>query len=202
MSPQSPILPCWGRVFEQGLSACGLERPVAVAIRARRGLPRSTRSYRDVPSLIPRESAPAFRALPGACCLRHRQRGSTSPSVYEATCGFACARPAASQPPVCRRRHTGPASAGCLAASRGGPGYPSCSIHTVRAPFIPLGTRRFRGAPAGRTINTPPNRCTGARSWNERVHPSPGLQPVPGFRPGECRTMRPGAGRAALSGRG
>ncbi len=52
------------------------------------------------------------------------------------------------------------------------------------------GTRRFRGAPAVRTTNTPRIRCTGARSWNERAHRSIGLQPRPGFRQGECRMIR------------
>src|SRR5262249_60008587 len=59
-----------------------LVRSVAVATRTRRGLPRSARSFRGVPSLIPRESASALSRVPDAFCLRQIVSGSTSPFVF------------------------------------------------------------------------------------------------------------------------
>ncbi len=47
---------------------------------------------------------------------------------------------------------------------------------------------------AVRTTNTPRTRCTVARSWNERANRAAGLQPGPGFRQGECSTIRPQGG--------
>ena len=115
VSPQSPLLPCRGRIVEQGpfppaafaaflgtmdpsdsspgplASACGLVRSVAVASRTGRGLPCSARSCCGVPPLLPRESTAVHwsSTFPLHAAFADSPSGSASPLIDEATSGFA-----------------------------------------------------------------------------------------------------------------
>ena len=105
------------------------------------------RSPRAVPATPEESLGASAEHLPETCSLRPVNRGSASSILYGATSGFAARYgPWFRSRSSADARHAGPASTGCLAASRRGPRYPLAQRFVGVGSFHPTRHTLLHGA--------------------------------------------------------